>query len=96
MCWVCTVCTVCTVSTLTHHSDGEVVVHDAVRHRIPSLLLVGRRDINLPAIQHHLGAVLHVPQDFKKAFALVASEQQERRDVLKSASNTCTKYNHQS
>lgn len=35
---------------LTHHSNWEVVVYNAVRHRVPSLLLVCGCDINLPAI----------------------------------------------
>lgn len=56
----------------THHSDGEVVVHDAVRHRVASLVLVCGRDVDLPAIQHHLRAVLDVPHDLQQALALVA------------------------
>lgn len=61
-------------SSPTYHSDGEVVVYNAVRHRVPSLLLVRGRHIDLPAIQHHLGTVLDVAQYLKEALALVASE----------------------
>lgn len=57
----------------THHSDGEVVVDDAVRHRVPSLVLVCGRDIDLPAVQHQLGAVLDVPHYLQEALALVTS-----------------------
>lgn len=57
----------------THHSDGEVVVYNAVRHWVPSLLLVCGCDINLPAIQHYFCTVLDVPQDLQETLALVAS-----------------------
>lgn len=57
----------------TYHSNGKVVVYNAVRHWVPSLFLVCGCDINLPAIQHHLCTVLNVPQDLKEAFALIAS-----------------------
>lgn len=63
----------------THHSDGEVVVHNAIRHRVASLVLVRGRDVNLPAIQHHLRAVLDVPHDLQQALALVACR--KRRNI---------------
>ena len=57
----------------THHSDGEVVVDYAVRHRVPSLVLICGCDIDLPAIQHQLRAVLDVPHYLQEALALVTS-----------------------
>lgn len=62
----------------THHSDGEVVVHDTVRHRVPSLVLVCGRDIDLPAIQHHLRAVFDVSHYLQEALALVASGRRKK------------------
>lgn len=62
---------------LTHHPDGEVVVDDAVRYRVSSLLLIRRSHVDFPAVQHHLGAVLDVPQDLEETLALVTSEKQE-------------------
>lgn len=63
----------------THHADGEVVVDDAVRHRVAALILVGRGDVDLPAVQHHLGAVLDVPHDLQQALTLVACSPRRRR-----------------
>lgn len=57
----------------THHSDGEVVVYNTVRHRVPSLILVCGCDINFPAIQHHLRTVLDVPHYLQEALTLIAS-----------------------
>lgn len=71
------------LSVKTHHSYGEVVVHNAVRHRVPSLLLVSRCHIDLPAIQHHLCAVLNVPKDLQEVFALIASEKHKTDEKLK-------------
>ena len=62
----------------THHSDGEVVVYNAVRHQVPPLLLVRGRDVDLPAVQPQLRAVLDVPQDLQETLALVSSRR--RRD----------------
>lgn len=67
--YLCTLLSQCS----TYHSNGKVVVYNAVRHWVPSLFLVCGCDINLPAIQHHLCTVLNVPQDLKEAFALIAS-----------------------
>lgn len=65
----------------THHSDGEVVVDNAVRHQVPSLLLICGCDVDLPAIQHHLWTVLHVTQDLQEALAFVASRGKDSRWV---------------
>lgn len=62
-----------TSESATHHANREVVVDDAVRHRVAPLVLVGGRDVDLPAVQHYLATVLDVTQDLEQALALVAS-----------------------
>ena len=55
-----------------YHSYGEVVVDDAVWHRVALLLLVFGDDVDVPAVQHQLDAVLDVPQGLQHATPLVA------------------------
>ena len=57
---------------LTYHSYGEVVVDDAVGDWVALLLLVFGDDVDVPAVQHQLDAVLDVPQGLQHAAPLVA------------------------
>lgn len=54
-----------------HHADGEVVVDDAVGDGVALLLLVVGDDVDVPAVQRHLGAVFDVPEELQQAAALV-------------------------
>lgn len=51
----------------THHTDGEIVVHDVVRDLVSVLHLLSGDDFQMPAVQHHQGALLDVLQDFCQA-----------------------------
>lgn len=77
--------------SLTHHSNREVIVYNAVRHRVPSLLLVCGCDIYLPAIQQHLCTVLDVLQDLQEALALIALERiaWDKWDVIRVRNSLC-------
>lgn len=45
----------------SYHTNGEVVVDDAVGNRVTLLLLVIRDDVYVPSVQHHFSAVFDVP-----------------------------------
>ena len=51
----------------THHADGEIVVHDVVWDLVSILHLLSGDDFQMPAVQHHQGALLDVLQDFCQA-----------------------------
>lgn len=59
------------LSAFPYHSDREVVVDDAVGDGVSLLLLVVGDDVYVPAVQHHLSAVLDVPEELHQAAALV-------------------------
>lgn len=56
---------------VSYHSDGEVVVDDAVGDGVSFLLFVIRDDVDVPAVQHHLCAVLDVPQELQQAATFI-------------------------
>lgn len=60
-------------SWITHHSNGEIVVDDAVWDRVPILLLVVGDHVNSPPVQHDLGAVLNVLQDLQQIATFITS-----------------------
>ena len=51
----------------THHTDGEIVVHDVVWDLVSIINLLSGDDFQMPAVQHHQGALLDVLQDFCQA-----------------------------
>lgn len=56
----------------THHTNGEVVVHDVIWDLVPVLHLLSGDDFQVPAIQHHQGALLNFLQDFCQASPFIA------------------------
>lgn len=63
----------------SYHTNGEVVVDDAVGDRISLLLLVVGHDVDVPAVQHHLCAVLDVPKELQQTAAFVTCRGQSGR-----------------
>lgn len=55
-----------------YHSNGEVVIDNAVWHRVSFFLLVIRGNVNGPSVQHHLTTVLNVPEELEKIASFVA------------------------
>lgn len=68
-------------SQFTYHSNREVVVDDAVGNRISLLLLVVRDDVYIPAVQHHLSAMLNVPKDLHQATTLITCREQPENSI---------------
>lgn len=64
-----------------YHSNREIVVDDAVGDRVSLLLLVIGDNIYVPAVQHHLCAVLDVPEELQQASALVTCREEPERKV---------------
>ncbi len=64
-----------------YHSNREVVVDNAVGDRVSLLLLVIRDDIDVPAVQHHLYAVLNVPEKLQQAAPLIACPEEPEGKV---------------
>lgn len=56
----------------THHSDGEVVVDDFIRHGVSLLLILIGDDLHAPAVHRHRGASLDLLQDATQIFAVVS------------------------
>lgn len=65
----------------SHHSDGKVIVHYAVGYRISLLLLIIRDNVDVPAVKHHLGAVLDIPEELKQTASFIACQSQHRHYV---------------
>lgn len=55
----------------SYHTNGEVVVDDAVGNRVTLLLLVIRDDVYVPPVQHHFSAVFDVPQELQQTATFV-------------------------
>lgn len=55
----------------THHTNGEIVVHDVIWDLVPMLHLLFGDDFQVPAVQHHQGTLLNVLQDFCQAAPFV-------------------------
>lgn len=66
----------------THHTNGEIVVHDVVRNLISILHLLSGDDFQMPAVQHHQGALFDVLQDFCQAAPFITCEFDPRAEGL--------------
>lgn len=69
----------CSPNKLPYHSNREVIVDDAVGDRVALLLLVIGDDVYVPAVQHHLCAVLDVTEELQQAATLVTCPEGKHR-----------------